>query len=219
MTSPIPNLDPIAEEIRAHLAEKHRAREEGLPKCREAIRYCANSIRAIHRLEFNEARDLMVQARACLDQAKSALEDHPDVFHVGFVHDSQKEYAEAAITLALASGGGLPNPEELGVHSAAYLNGLAEAASEMRRHILDTLRRDDIQRCEELLGHMDEIYSVLITIDYPDAITGGLRRTTDMLRGVLERTRGDLTVAYRQSQLESQLKTVRESLEGPTSCS
>ncbi len=213
MTSPILNLDPIAEEIRTHLAEKHRAREEGLPKCREAIRHCANSIRAIHRLEFETARELMAKARVCLDEAKSALKDHPDVFHVGFVHDSQKEYAEAAITLALASGGSLPNPEELGVHSAAYLNGLAEAASEMRRHILDTLRRDDIQRCEEVLGHMDEIYSVLITIDYPDAITGGLRRTTDMLRGVLERTRGDLTVAYRQSQLESQLKTVRDSLQ------
>ena len=141
------------------------------------------------------------------------------MFHVGFVHDSQKEYAEAAITLALASDGRLPSPEELGVHSAAYLNGLAEAASEMRRHILDTLRRDDFQRCEKLLGHMDEIYSVLITIDYPDAITGGLRRTTDMLRGVLERTRGDLTVAYRQSQLESQLKKLHQTLEDRSSSS
>lgn len=219
MTTPLPNLDPITEKIRTHLTEKHRAREEGLPKCREAIRFCANSIRATHRLEFDKARELMGEARTRLDQAKNALGAHPDVFHAGFVHDSQKEYAEAAITLALASGNPLPDPDELGVRYPAYLNGLAEAASEMRRHLLDTLRRDDIQRCEELLANMDEIYSMLITIDYPDAITGGIRRTTDMLRGVLERTRGDLTVAYRQSQLESQLKTLHQTLEDQSSSS
>ena len=136
--------------------------------------------------------------------------------HAGFVHDSQKEYAEAAITLALASGNPLPHPDELHVHYPAYLNGMAEAAGEMRRHLLDTLRRGDVERCEKVLGYMDDIYSLLITIDYPDAITGGLRRNTDMVRGVLERTRGDLTVASRQSELESRLKDLQQTLENKT---
>ena len=213
MTSPISNLEPIAEKIRSQLSGKHQAREAGLPLSREAIRHCANSIRATHRGEFDEARRLMEKARSCLNQAHSALEAHPDVFNAGFVHDSQKEYAEAAITLALASGNPLPDPDELQVQYPAYLNGMAEAAGEMRRHLLDTLRRGDVDRCEEILGYMDEIYSILITIDYPDAITGGLRRTTDMVRGVLERTRGDLTVAYRQSELESRLKHLQQTLE------
>ena len=213
MTTPISNLEQIADKIRSHLSGKHKAREAGLPVSREAIRHCANSIRATHRGDFDEARRLMQKARSLLTQASSALEQHPSVLHAGFVHDSQKEYAEAAITLALASGDPIPDPDDLGVGYPAYLNGMGEAVGEMRRYLLDTLRRGDVSRCEEILTYMDEIYTFLTTIDYPDAITGGLRRTTDMMRGVLERTRGDLTVAYRQSELESWMRRLQKTLE------
>ena len=213
MSSSTSNLESIARKIRSSLSGKHSAREAGLPLSREAIRNCANSIRATHRGEFDEAQRLLGLAGSLLKQANDALEDHPNVFHSGFIHDSQKEYAEAAVTLALESGRPLPDPDDLGVGYPAYLNGMGEAVGEMRRHLLDTLRKGEISKCEEILNWMDEIYAVLATVDYPEGITGGLRRTTDMVRGVIERTRGDLTVAYRQSQLESSMERLQKSLE------
>jgi translin len=143
----------------------------------------------------------------------AALADHPDLLHGGFVHNAQKEYAEACITLVLVSGENLPDPDELGISYAAYLNGLGEAAGELRRHLLDTLRGGYVNHCEEVLEAMDDIYSLLVTIDFHDALTGGLRRTTDMVRGVLERTRGDLTVALRQSELERKLDNFGQKLD------
>ena len=213
-SGPVGNLDAIIDKVRAQLAEKHGAREEGLRLSREAIRHCANSIRATHRGEFGEAERLLSKARAVLDQAESSLEPHPSLYHAGFLHDAQKEYAEGRLTLALASERRLPEPDELRVGYPAYLNGMGEAVGEMRRHILDTLRKGDVQKCERKLEHIDAIYTALTTIDFPDGITSGLRRTTDMVRGVVERTRGDLTVAYRQHQLERSLHRLEDRLKG-----
>ena len=208
------NLDAIIEKVRAQLAEKHGAREEGLRLSREAIRHCANSIRATHRGEFVEAEKLLEKARGILDEAEVSLEGHPSMFHAGFLHDAQKEYAEGQLTLALASERPLPDPDDLRVGYPAYLNGMGEAVGEMRRHILDTLRKGDVEECERKLEYIDAIYTALTTIDFPDGITSGLRRTTDMVRGVVERTRGDLTVAYRQHQLERSLHELEERLKG-----
>jgi translin len=187
---------------RGVLESKHKARETTLAACRKTIQACAASIRAVHREQFEAAEELSAQAAAHLAEAMKAVEDHPDIRHAGFVHDASKEYAEARMTLAFVRGDPLPPAEELvGVEVQAYLNGMAEAASELRRYILDLLRRGRPERGEELLGYMDDVYSLLITIDFPDAMTGGLRRTTDALRGVLERTRGDLTMTLLQSRL------------------
>ena len=144
----------------------------------------------------------------------AAIVDHPELRYTGYVETAEKEFTEASITLSLVSGKAIPGPDALGVVNSAYLNGLAEAASEMRRELLDHLRRGLIGRCEEILKSMDDIYDVLVTIDFPDALTGNLRRTTDMLRGVLERTRGDLTMAIAQSRLEEKLTRVEEGLSG-----
>ena len=186
---------------RGVLESKHKAREITLAACRKTIQACAASIRAVHREQFEAAEELSAQAAAHLAEAMKAVEDHPDIRHAGFVHDASKEYAEARMTLAFVRGDPLPTADELGVEVQAYLNGMAEAASELRRYILDLLRRGRPGRGEELLGYMDDVYSLLITIDFPDAMTGGLRRTTDALRGVLERTRGDLTMTLLQSRL------------------
>ena len=187
---------------RGVLESKHKAREVTLAACRKTIQACAASIRAVHREQFEVAEELSAQAAAHLAEAMAAVQDHPDIRHAGFVHDASKEYAEARMTLAFVRGDPLPAADELvGVEVQAYLNGMAEAASELRRYILDLLRRGRPERGEELLGYMDEVYSLLITIDFPDAMTGGLRRTTDALRGVLERTRGDLTMTLLQSRL------------------
>ena len=211
---PVGNLDAIIEKVRAQLAEKHGAREEGLRLSRDAIRHCANSIRATHRGEFDEAANLLSEARRLLDEAEGSLREHPSMFHAGFLHDAQKEYAEGQLTLALAAERPLPDPDELRVGYPAFLNGMGEAVGEMRRHILDTLRKGDVEQCERKLEYIDAIYTVLTTIDFPDGITSGLRRTTDMVRGVVERTRGDLTVAYRQHQLERSLQELEERLKG-----
>ncbi len=200
------NLDAITERVRTTLDAKNAARDAALHRSRELIRLCANSIRAAHRNDFAEASELLQAAKAAARELVSDLADYPDLYHAGYTQDALKEYAEANITTALVRQQALPEPEELGVEYAAYLNGLGEAAGELRRYALDALRREDIPTAEIMLGSMEEIYDTLVTIDFPDALTGGLRRTTDMVRGVLERTRGDLTVAVRQQKLERALK-------------
>ncbi len=188
-------LERIVPAILERFAARNVAREQALAATRVIIRASANAIRAVHRGEFAAAERLLAEARATHEAAARALEGHPDLYYAGFLHDAQKEYAEAAVTLALCAGGELPGPGELGVEDAAYLNGIGEAVGELRRVILDRLRAGSLAGCEELLRAMDDIYGVLVTIDYPDAMTGGLRRTTDQVRGILEKTRGDLTMA------------------------
>jgi translin len=204
------SLDSIAEQMQQALSAKDKAREKALPLCRDTIRHCSNAIRAIHRQEFEQAAELLQSARNILTQAEQAVAAHSELGNTGFIRDAQKELAEGNITLALVTGRPLPSPEELGVDAAAYLNGLGEAAGELRRYLLDSMRQGDLSRGEELLSAMDDIYNVLVTMDFPDAITGGLRRTTDMVRGVLERTRSDLTLAIRQKDLENRLEKLEE---------
>lgn len=199
-------LDEIVELIGENFAQKNAAREQALALAREVIRSSANAIRAVHRDETDRAAALLRSAADAVAKSERLLADHLDIYYAGFVHDAQKEYAEASITAALIGNRTLPAPDDLQVGYAAYLNGLGEAVGELRRYILDLLRRGELQRCEGLLRTMEDIYSLLVTIDYPDAITGGLRRTTDVVRGILEKTRGDLTVAARQYQLEETLR-------------
>ena len=182
------------------------ARETALATSRILTRRCANTIRAVHRHEWPEAERLLDSAAATAGELRQRLLPHPALLHAGYTQDALKEYAEAHLTLALVRNLALPTADELGVEPAAYLNGLAEAASELRRYILDALRKAETGDCERLLGAMDEVYSLLVSVDYPDAVTGGLRRTTDALRAVLERTRGDLTVTMRQEQLLAALE-------------
>jgi translin len=189
------------EEARSTLELKHESREITLLASRRAIRSCSTAIRAVHRGEFREARELIAVAAAYLAEADTALEAHPDVRYAGFIHDAKKEFAEANLTLAFVAGNAIPTAAELGVEVQAYLNGMSEAASELRRQTLDCLRRDENDEAERLLAIMDDVYGVLITIDFPDALTGGLRRSTDALRAVLERTRGDVTTALVTARL------------------
>jgi len=203
------NLETLAEKSRLYFSAKDAAREKALRLSREIIRYSANAIRAVHRQEKVNAEQLLVSAHALLRElANDVLQKHDDLVHAGFVHDAQKEFAEASTTLALVTGKPLPEPEVLGVSYPAYLNGLGEAVGELRRYLLDSLRRNDLSRCEELLAIMDDIYAVLITMDFPEGITYGLRRTSDAVRGILERTRGDLTLVLRQKELEKKLEQI-----------
>lgn len=208
------DLQAIGRSAQEYLATKFAARERALPKSRAAIRLCANAIRAAHRGEFEQSTRLLTEAGGLLRDMALDLREHQDIFYAGFVADAQKEYAEAAITSALMQRQTPPTPETLGVEWAPYLNGLGEAVGELRRFILDRMRQGRLQGCEEVLADMDEIYSQLITMDYPDAITGNLRRTTDAVRGILEKTRGDLTLAVSQERLNDAMTRVHESLRG-----
>jgi translin len=209
------DFDSLSAEFHKRLDEKMSAREAALPAARQAIRASANAIRAIHRGEGPEATRLLDEARAALDRGEKAVVDHPDVRWAGFLHDAQKEYAEARLTRAVVDGDGLPSPDELRVTVAAYLNGMAETIGELRRSVLDLLREGEVARAEELLGMMDEIYYLLVTIDYPDAITGNLRRWTDVARGIIEKTRGDLTTSLVQRDLREALERHADDLERP----
>lgn len=206
------DLDSIDTWLRQQFEVKNAARESALAGSRELVRLCANSIRAVHRNDRAQASQLIGAAEEKNAQIVALLRPHPDLYNTGYVQDAQKELVEAKCTFSLVFSEPLPTPAELGIAAPAFANGIAEAVGELRRYILDQLRQNDLSRVESLLEMMDAIYSLLVTIDYPDALTGGLRRTTDATRGILERTRGDLTVALRQQQLERALERVERHL-------
>jgi len=192
---------------------KSQPLEKVLRTSRQSIRESANSLLAPHRAEWNHAQELMGSARRSLDDAQAAMEPFPDIYYAGFLQDAEKEYAEARSTFALITDGELSTPEELRIGDAPYLNGLAEAIGELRRHILDIMRRGNLERGEQLLGAMDDIYYVLVSMDYPDAMTGGLRRTTDVARSIMERTRGDLSLTLVQRGLTDTIAEHRSRLD------
>ncbi len=205
MTVDADRIAAIGEAAVGRLEGVNAARERALAETRRSIRLSANAIRAVHRGEFDTADALLQEAGALQATLARDLAGYPNLYWSGYVQDSQKEYAEARITFGIISGRGVPGPDDLGVEDAVYLNGLGEAAGELRRFSLDAIRRGDLVRAEQALVVMDEIYGLLVSVDFPDAVTGGLRRTTDMVRGVLERTRGDLTLALQQQALTEAL--------------
>ena len=202
----VQELQTIIDTINQAFEAKSAVRDRTLQRSRELIRCCANSIRATHRSDDAEAQDLLQTARQVAAEMVIEAQEYPDLFYAGYTQDALKELAEAHITRSIILEEPFPTPAVLNVEYAAYLNGLAEAAGELRRFALDALRRGNVPQAEKMLGRMEDIYSVLVTVDFPDAITSGLRRNTDMVRGVLERTRGDVTTAVRQEAMKVALQ-------------
>jgi translin len=206
------NLDAIAERVRQSFDARTAARDRALTQARTLTRHCANAIRAVHRDERANAASNLEQARQLAEALHSELAQYPDLYYAGYTQDALKEFAEASIVHALVPNDNLPTPEELGVEAATYLQGLAEAVGELRRRCLDILRHGHSEEAERLLSLMDDIYAVLVTMDYPDAITGGLRRLTDIVRSLNERTRGDMTLSLRQEHLQESIKRLEDKL-------
>ena len=204
------HLEGIIENIRATFTGRNAARDLALTRSRELIRFCSLAIRAAHREEFAEAEQLLVTARQAAAELKAGVAAHPELYYTGYTQDALKELTEAAVVYAIVREQPIPAPQDIEVDEAAYLNGLAEAASELRRRCLDLIRRDRVAEAERMLTAMDDVYAQLVTMDFPDAITGGLRRTTDTLRAVLERTRGDLTTTLQQEKLQRALREVEK---------
>jgi translin len=205
-------LTNVSSDIRAIFVAKNSARDSAIAASRELIRHCSEAIRAVHRREWDNAAAKLAVARAAADVLRAGVADYPDLNYAGYTRDALKEVVEAFATYAIIRDEALPTPESLNVEGDVYLNGLAEAATELRRFILDILRRENSNEvansaeAERLLDWMDAIYDELVTFDFPDAITGDLRRRTDVVRGVLERTRGDLTTTLQQQRLQDALK-------------
>lgn len=209
------NIESIAEVIRFSFDKRTQARDQALAQTRTLIRHCSHTIRAIHRDECDAAHDNLERAQELVRLLQEELADYGDLYYAGYTQDAFKEFAEASILYSLVLFDHLPDPQNLNLGEATYLQGLAEVTGELRRRCLDCLRHGDTRQAEKLLDYMDEIYAVLITMDYPDAITGGLRRLTDIVRGITERTRGDLTISLRQYQLEMRLSNLEKQLANP----
>jgi translin len=207
-------LENITEQIRKAFDAQTAARDRALAQARQLTRHCALAIRAVHRSDHEGMEENLGEARRIAGALQSDLAGHPDLYYAGYTQDALKEYAEANITCALILDRALPTPDELGVLYPTYLNGLAEVVGELRRRILDILRHGYSEQAEQLLGHMDDIFAVLVTMDYPDAITNGLRRQTDVARGIIERTRGDITFSLRGEHLERSLSDLSARLAG-----
>lgn len=199
-------LENIADGIRQHFDVRTSKRDEALKQARQLTRACSLAIRAVHRDDQESMDTNLAEAQSLADKLREELKQYPDLFYAGYTQDSLKEFVEANVTCALIQNQPLQTPEELGVEDATYLNGLAEVVGELRRRTLDILRSGYSQEAERLLGHMDEIYSVLVTMDYPDAITNGLRRQTDLARGIIEKTRGDVTFSLRGQHLTEAIR-------------
>ncbi len=218
MTQATPKpLQQITYEIIQRFETMAAARDQAVTQGREVIRLAANAVRAMHRDSFDQAEALLNEASTLLAGIRETTVPFSGVYWAGYVQDAMKEYAEAELTRAMLRGEPLPAPQVLGVEDGAYLNGMAEAASELRRDTLDALRTNEIERALGLLENMDRVYGTLVTIDFPDAVTGGLRRTTDQFRAVLERTRADVTVAVRQHRLEQALQAAEKRWAGESS--
>jgi translin len=198
-------LEDIAEKIHHSFEECTAERDRALAQARTLTRHCANAIRAVHRDEDQLARQHLDDARHLVHELRDNLAEMPELFFAGYTQDALKEYAEASLVFALINSNDFPGPDDLLLESSTYLQGLAEAVGELRRRVLDMLLKGNPQEAERLLGEMDDIYAILVTMDYPDAITGGLRRLTDVARGIIERTRGDLTLSLRQEHLEERI--------------
>jgi translin len=199
------HLDDLTRDLHARFDATVAAREQALPAARRSIRASANAIRAVHRGELERAAELIAESDEALRAGLDAVVDHASVRYAGYLQDAQKEYAEAHVTKALVTGEPLPGPEQLGVEDAPYLNGVAEAIGEGRRHILDLLRAGEVERGQAMLRVLEDLYGVLVTIDYPDAVTLNLRRSTDVARSLIEKTRGDLAIAAMQQGIERAL--------------
>lgn len=207
-------LEKIADQIRQKFDLRNAKRDQALAQARHLTRACSLAIRAVHRDDKESMAAQLLEASALADKLRDDLVSHPDLFYAGYTQDSLKEFVEANVTCALIQGQPLQTPEELRVEESTYLNGLAEVVGELRRRILDILRHGYSKEAERLLGYMDEIYSVLVTMDYPDAITGGLRRQTDVARSIIEKTRGDVTFSLRGEHLTQAMRKLSAQLNG-----
>jgi translin len=206
------NFEKLADRIRESFERQNRIRDEALAQSRNLTRHSARAIRAIHRNDSDLALEHLSEADKLANALREGLSEDPDLYYSGYAQDALKEYCEAHLTVSVILDQEWPSPEDLHVQYATYLNGLSEVVGELRRRIMDIMRKGHSPEVERLLEVMDDIYAQLVTMDFPDALTYGLRRRTDIARSIIERTQADVTISYRQQQLEKRLTDLSEQL-------
>lgn len=199
------HLEPLSDRIRESFEQKNENRDAALAQSRELTRHAANAIRAIHRDDNQLAQEHLAEANRLAEALRTGLADEPDLYYSGYAQDALKEFCEAHLTVATILNQVWPSPEDLQVEYATYLNGMSEVVGELRRRIMDLMRAGHSPEVERLMEVMDDIYALLVTMDYPDALTYGLRRRTDIARSIIERTQADVTISFRQQQLEKRI--------------
>ncbi|GAB4485331.1 MAG: haloacid dehalogenase [Anaerolineales bacterium] len=207
-------LEQVAEQIRQNFDARTAARDQALTQARTLTRHCSQAIRAVHRDDQDAMQAELAAAGELASALRLGLKNFPDLYYAGYTQDALKEYVEANATCALIQNLPLPAPDSLQVEANTYLNGLSEVVGELRRRCLDILRHGYSAEAERLLTCMDDIYAVLVTMDYPDAITNGLRRQTDIARSIIEKTRGDITFSLRGEHLERALSRLERRVTG-----
>lgn len=208
----MPSLNDLAGTMLARFEAKDRAREEALSTSREVVRFCSAAIRSVHRGDIAQSERLMDKAHESLEKIHNTLKDHQDIRYAGFIDVAEQEYAEARSVYSITTRHEILTPEEIGVDLVNYLSGLGDTTGELRRHILDLIRQGHPEEGEYFLDVVEEIYHLLMLFDYPEAITRGLRRKSDLARSMLERTRGDLTNAMEMAKVEASLRKLEDKL-------
>jgi len=206
------DLEALSDRIRESFERQNQIRDEALAQSRNLIRHAARAIRAIHREDAEQAHEHLADADKLAKSLREGLLNDPDLYYSGYAQDALKEYCEAHLTVATILDGDWPSPEDLRVEFATYLNGMAELVGELRRRIMDIMREGHSQEVERLLDVMDDVYAQLVTMDFPDALTYGLRRRTDIARSIIERTQADVTISYRQQELEKRISDLSKQL-------
>jgi len=209
-------LEEISAKIRENFEAKDSVREDGLKISREIVRECRTATFALHGQDFEKANNSIEAAGKALEKLEILFKGYADIYYAGYVEHAQQEYSEVSVLRSLLKKEGesknLPSPDDLRVEYAAYLNGLGDVVGELRRHVLDLIRRDSFEKAEVFLGIMENIHAILMDFDYPDAITKGLRRKTDVSRALIEKTRGDVVNAISQKKLETAMLNLESRL-------
>ncbi|WP_457619607.1 hypothetical protein [Methanopyrus sp.] len=204
--SGIGNLRETIEDIRGELDALDEARDEAQVVLRDLHKLSSEAVYEVHRGNLEEARRRLDEAAELVSKLHDLLGDFPELLRTGFAENHLQEYAEAEILYSIVKDLRAPSPEEINVSPRAYLLGLLDAVGELRRIVVDALREGDLDRAEEFLGIMEEIYSLTMTFDYPRSVVPNLKRKQDVARSLLEKTRSEVTIAGKTEELKRALE-------------
>jgi len=201
-------FEEIFANIDQNLSVIDTMREEVLQKTRLIVRKAAETIKAVHREEWDNAEKNIAEMRTALKSVGEQVKQHETLAKRNYVEISEQEFAEAAILYSLLHESQIKTPSDLQIPDLSWLLGLADVAGELRRHCLDAIRNGNMAVAEHMLELMEEIYQNLFSLDYPKGLLGGLREKTDAVRKMLQATRGELAIATHMARLNENLEKV-----------
>jgi translin len=194
-------LNKIFSELSETLDKLDQDREIILKLSRKVIRDCSIAIKSIHRKEFDQYRERLLNVKETHKELLELVNRNPGVF-LKHLKTPEQEYAEAVAFYSITSKEPLPLPSDLDIKPLNYALGLADVIGELRRYTLDNIRNSIVEDLNYVLESMDDIYTQLFSIDYPSGLTQDLRKKTDQARSIIEKTRGDVSISLQMSDLK-----------------